>query len=136
MSEGTLTQLIYASRPFGFSAGVLDDILTVSRFNNARDGITGALICRGDLYVQLIEGPDAAIAATYARIVADTDRHVDVQPLISHSVSERMFPKWAMRDDPAHSWMWTQEEVSAGAVGAAKPGQILAIFERVAAEAV
>jgi hypothetical protein len=41
-----------------------------------------------------------------------------------------------MRDDPARSWMWTQEEVSAGAVSAAIPAQILAIFERLAAEAV
>lgn len=136
MSQPTLTQLVYASKPFGFNAGVLDDILTVSRFNNARDGITGALICRGDLYLQLIEGPESAIAATYARIAADQDRHVDVQPLVSRSVDERMFPKWAMRDDPARSLMWTQEEVSAGAVSAATPAQILAIFERLATEEV
>ena len=136
MSELALTQLIYTSKPFGFNAAVLDDILTVSRFNNARDGITGALICRGDLYLQLIEGPEDAIASTYARIAADNDRHVNVQPLISHAIDERMFPKWAMRDDPARSWMWSHEEVSAGAVGAATPQQILAIFERLATEAV
>jgi hypothetical protein len=136
VTELALTQLIYASKPFGFNAAVLDDILTVSRLNNARDGITGALICRGDLYLQLIEGPEAAIGATYARIAADQDRHVDVQPLVSRSIDERMFPKWAMRDDPARSWMWTQKEVSAGAVGAATPAQILAIFERLAEESV
>lgn len=136
MSQQALTQLIYASKPFGFSAASLDDILTVSRFNNARDGITGALICRGDLYLQLIEGPDSAIDATYARIAADDDRHVNVQPLTSRAISERMFPKWAMRDDPARSWMWSQEEVSAGAITSATPAQILAIFERLAAEAV
>ncbi len=105
MSQPALTQLIYASKPFGFDSGVLDDILTVSRFNNARDGITGALICRGDLYLQLIEGPEDAIAATFARIAADDDRHVNVQPLVSRAVTERIFPGWAMRDDPARSWM-------------------------------
>jgi Sensors of blue-light using FAD len=136
VNQAALTQLIYVSRPFGFNAAVLDDILTVSRFNNARDGITGALICRADLYLQLIEGPDSAIAATYARIAADQDRHVDVQLLLSRSVEAPMFPKWAMRDDPARSWMWSHEEVSAGAVRLATPAQILAIFERVAAEAV
>lgn len=134
MSQPGLTQLIYASKPFGFDSGVLDDILTVSRRNNARDGVTGALICRADLYLQLIEGPEAAIAATYKRIAADADRHVDVQPLVSRPISDRLFPKWAMRDDPARSWMWTHTEVLAGAVSAASPQQILAVFERLAAE--
>jgi Sensors of blue-light using FAD len=134
VSQQGLTQLIYASKPFGFDNGVLDDILTVSRFNNARDDITGALICRGDLYLQLIEGPEDAIVAAFARIAADNDRHVDVQPLVSRSVSERMFPGWAMRDDPARSWMWTTDEVSDGAVQAASEAEILGIFERLVRE--
>ncbi len=129
----SLTQIIYSSKPFGFDASVLDDILTISRFNNSRDDITGTLICRADMYLQLIEGPDAAIQATYARIIGD-DRHLEVNQLVSRVVTERMFPKWAMRDDPARSWMWTQAEVSAGAIQAATPDQILAIFERLVAE--
>jgi hypothetical protein len=129
----SLTQIIYSSKPFGFDASVLDDILTVSRARNARDEITGTLICRADMYLQLIEGPDAAIQATYKRITAD-DRHLEINLLVSRGFRERMFPKWAMRDDPARSWMWTQAEVSAGAIQAATPSQILEIFERVARE--
>lgn len=128
-----LTQIIYSSKPFGFTASVLDDILTVSRARNARDDITGTLICRGDMYLQLIEGPDAAIAATYERIIAD-DRHLEIDLLVSRPVSARLFPQWAMRDDPARSWMWTQEEVSAGAIQSASMAEILGIFERLAAE--
>lgn len=129
----SLTQIIYSSKPFGFDASVLDDILTISRVLNARNDITGTLICRADMYLQLIEGPDEAIQATYARIIGD-DRHLEINLLVSRQITERMFPKWAMRDDPARSWMWTQAEVSAGAIQAATPAQILAIFERVAAE--
>jgi Sensors of blue-light using FAD len=129
-----LTQIIYASKPFGFTAGGLDDILTVSRARNARDAITGTLICRGDLYLQLIEGPDAAIQATYARICAD-DRHLEVAQLVTRTVEDRLFPGWAMRDDPPRSWMWTQAQVSAGAIAAATPAQIIGIFERLASEA-
>lgn len=129
-----LTQIIYSSRPFGFTASVLDDILTVSRARNARDDITGTLICRGDMYLQLLEGPPDAIAATYARIIAD-DRHLEVERLVSRPVSQRLFPKWAMRDDPPQSWMWTQEEVAAGAIQSATLAEILAIFERLSAEA-
>lgn len=128
-----LTQIIYSSKPFGFDASVLDDILTVSRARNSRDDITGTLICRADMYLQLIEGPDAAIQATYQRITAD-DRHLEIKLLVSHTVADRLFPKWAMRDDPARSWMWTQAEVSAGAIQAATPTEILAVFERLAAE--
>ena len=128
-----LTQIIYSSKPFGFDASVLDDILTVSRARNSRDDITGTLICRADMYLQLIEGPDAAIQATYQRITAD-DRHLVIELLVSHTVADRLFPKWAMRDDPARSWMWTQAEVSAGAIQAATPAEILAVFERLAAE--
>lgn len=130
----SLTQIIYASRPFGFDSSVLDDILTISRARNGRDGITGTLICRADMYLQLIEGPDAAIQATYARIAAD-DRHVDVTPLVTRTVTDRLFPHWAMRDDPPRSWMWTQAEVAAGAIHAATADQIIAIFTRLASEA-
>ena len=129
-----LTQIIYSSKPFGFDASVLDDILTISRSRNSRDDITGMLICRADMYLQLIEGPDDAIQATYARITAD-DRHLDIDLLVSNKVTERLFPKWAMRDDPPRSGMWTQAEVSAGAIKAATPTQILQIFTRLADEA-
>lgn len=131
----SFTQIIYSSKPFGFTASVLDDILTVSRRNNVRDGITGTLICRADMYLQLIEGPDAALQATYERICSD-DRHMEIDHLISRVVSDRLFPKWAMRDDPPRSWMWSQAEVAAGAISAATQTQMLAIFERLASEPV
>lgn len=128
-----LTQIVYSSKPFGFEASVLDDILTISRVRNSKADITGTLICRADMYLQLIEGPDSAIKATYQRIIMD-DRHVEVSLLLSRAVTERLFPKWAMRDDPARSWMWTQQEIADGAIAAATPQDILAIFERLANE--
>lgn len=131
----SLFQIVYSSQPFGFDASVLDDILTISRARNGRDDITGTLICRADMYLQLIEGPEAAIEATYQRIKSD-DRHLEINMLVSRFVTDRLFPKWAMRDDPARSWMWTQQEVAAGAITAATPSQVLAIFERLASEAI
>ncbi|WP_373476814.1 BLUF domain-containing protein [Sphingorhabdus sp.] len=130
-----LTQIVYSSKPFGFDASVLDDILTISRVRNSRNDITGTLICRADMYLQLIEGPDAAIQATFQRIKSD-DRHLEMNLLVSRLVTDRLFPKWAMRDDPARSWMWTQQEVAAGAIAAATPTQVLAVFERLANETI
>lgn len=128
----SLIQLVYASRPFGFDMPTLSHILQRARFNNARDGITGALICRADIYLQLLEGPQAEIDGLYAKIRVD-DRHVEVRKLLQRPVVTRMFPDWAMKDDPAHSWMWTQAQVDDGAVDQASAADILAVFARVAA---
>ena len=128
-----VTQLIYMSEPFGFDASILAGILTDARRNNRRDGITGALICRQDIYLQLIEGDAAAIDALFARIAID-DRHLAVTELWRGEAAERLFPTWDMLDDPARSWLWSPEEVGHGAVTAASFHEVRAVFERVAAE--
>jgi hypothetical protein len=128
-----LIQLVYASRPFGFDAAMLNGILSDARRLNPANDVTGALICRADLYLQLLEGPKDAVEATFARIAKD-DRHVDVQRLVSRTIDQRLFPDWAMRDDPARSWMWTQKEVDSGALDRATEAEVVAVFERLAAE--
>ena len=87
-----LTQLIYTSRPFGFDANTLDDILLGARRNNERDGITGALVCRADLYVQMLEGERAAVTATFGRILRD-ERHVEVTLIWYGDTPSRLVPR-------------------------------------------
>jgi hypothetical protein len=128
-----LIQLIYSSKPFGFDEAALNGILMIARWNNPRDAITGALICRQDLYLQLLEGPQDAVEARYRSIARD-DRHLDVVKRVSRPVTERLFPKWAMRDDPARSWMWTASEIEQGALDRATPQEFITIFSRLAAE--
>jgi hypothetical protein len=129
-----LLQLVYASRPFGFDGAMLNAILFDARRCNACDGITGALVCRDDLFLQLLEGPEAAVEAAYARIRRD-DRHVEVRPLVRRMIADdaRMFGAWAMRDDPAQSWVWSREAVEAGEPERASQAEVLAIFETLAA---
>ncbi len=126
----SLIQLVYVSRPFGFDEAILSHILIQSRANNPRNGITGSLICRADIYLQLLEGPEAAITALYAKILRD-DRHLEIKKLLQRPITERMFPDWAMKDDPAQSWMWDQAAVDAGAVERATEAEVLAVFEQV-----
>ncbi|WP_431283700.1 BLUF domain-containing protein [Humitalea sp. 24SJ18S-53] len=128
-----LTQLIYASRPFGFTESGLDDILLAARRNNARRGITGALICRSDLFMQMLEGPRTLVTETFGRILQD-DRHVDVSLIWTGDTNERLFPQWDMRDDPMRSWMWSPADVRAGAVREAPMEEARAVFARIAAE--
>ena len=124
-------QLIYASRPFGYDDLTLTSILMQARENNARNGITGALICRDDLFLQILEGPRDLVTSTFSRILRD-ERHVDIVNLLSGEIDRRLFPKWSMRHDPAQSWMWTPEEVARGFVGKASDQEIRGIFERLA----
>ncbi len=125
----TLFRAIYTSRPFGFDAGILNGILMDARRANIRDGITGALLCRGDIYLQWLEGPEAQVRDALARIERD-DRHLDVTLHVAESVPERMFGEWAMLHDPAASWLWSQDEVADGAVERATPEEITAVFLR------
>lgn len=127
----TILQLIYASQPFGFDEAMLAGILVSARRNNPKFDITGCLIVRHDLYLQLLEGPEAAVDALYDRIAVD-NRHLDVRCLVRETVDARMFPDWAMRDDPAQSWLWSPEEVGNGALITATPSALRAVFERVA----
>ncbi len=126
----TVSQLIYYSQPFGFDDSMLNGILLQARRNNARDGLTGALIVRGDLYLQLLEGPETPLLAAYARIKAD-NRHLAVKQLSLASVDTRMFPDWTMRDDPAQSWLWDERAVSDGALDRASVADLRAIFARI-----
>lgn len=128
-----LVRLVYASQPFGFDDAILSGILHDARSRNLRDGITGALICRADLYLQLLEGPAAAVEATYRRILCD-DRHLDVRLLARSESPERLFGRWAMRDDPAQSWMWTPAQVAGGAVDRASPGEAIGLFAQLSAQ--
>ncbi|WP_224814646.1 BLUF domain-containing protein [Hasllibacter sp. MH4015] len=122
-----LTQIIYASRPFGFDASVLSNLLVDARRCNARDGITGALVCRRDIYLQYLEGSDRAVRNTLERIRRD-DRHVEL--VVHHDAPShtRLFSDWAMLHDPAHSWTWSEAEVADGALDRALPADFLNVF--------
>ncbi|EBA12989.1 BLUF [Roseobacter sp. CCS2] len=124
-------QIVYASRPLGYDPAILLSILFQSRANNAQAQITGCLLCRDDIYLQLLEGPAHSVRRIYGKIVQD-DRHVDVTELVRQTASERIFGKWAMRDDPFQSWMWTRAEVDAGVVKKVPPDEVLGVFRRLA----
>ena len=123
------SQLIYCSQPFGLDDFTLGSILTSARHHNERNGVTGSLICRGDLFLQMLEGEAEVVQSTYARILRDP-RHVDAKRLYVGEAAERLFAGWSMRQDPMRSWMWSREEVAAGAARRATPEEALGVFQR------
>lgn len=71
--------------------GAIDDIVEAARANNARDGVTGALVYSDGVFMQALEGSPAALDATLARIGKDR-RHTDLHVLRRDTISGRMFP--------------------------------------------
>ena len=128
-----LKHLIYYSKPTAFDQECLSEILTVSRENNTQTDVTGALICRSDLYFQYLEGPIEAVDNTFKRIRLDT-RHSDIHKIKEDKTSRRLFASWAMREDPVHTWMWTREEIKNGLLTRIKPDEAFETFERLSRE--
>lgn len=122
-----LFRAIYTSRPFGYDEGILSSILMNARRANIPDGITGALICRADIYMQWLEGPEEQVRKAMERIERD-DRHLEVTVHVAERVSERVFGEWAMLHDPAATWIWSQQEIADGALDRATPEEITAFF--------
>ena len=129
-----LMQLVYCSQPFGYSLEILSAILVASRANNRKHDITGALICRSDIFLQLLEGPEQQVKNTYNAIQKD-DRHVNVYNLIDRPIGKRLFPAWAMKDDPVKTWMWSREQVSNGIVKSLSEAEVEEVFLKLSEEA-
>jgi hypothetical protein len=109
----SLIQVIYSSQPFAYDEATLGNLLVKARSNNLRDRITGALICRRDIYLQLLEGPKSEVMATLARVRYD-DRHMNLTLHQNAPITQRMFGDWAMLHDPAKSWLWPEAQVDDG----------------------
>ena len=104
-----------------------------ARKNNTRDGITGALICRHDIFLQLLEGPVTEVNASIARIERD-DRHVDMKILLSEHVEIRMFGDWAMLHDPAKTVIWSDAEIADNILNRITSAEVKAVFAALAGQ--
>ncbi len=90
-----MRQLLYASSTQrDVSDAVLEDILAVSRRNNAACEVTGVLLYSEGGFMQVLEGEHAAVAATYARVCADK-RHWKAMVLLDRN-APRAFGAWSM----------------------------------------
>ena len=101
MGETRLIRIVYVSRSGlgleapGSAERAIDAILDASRRNNARCGVTGALIFNRGTFGQILEGPEAAVEETFMRIEGDP-RHHEVEVLDLKPVGERAFGDWSM----------------------------------------
>ncbi|WP_242096918.1 MULTISPECIES: BLUF domain-containing protein [unclassified Sphingomonas] len=73
----------------------LESILTASRRNNARVGVTGMLVAGGRRFLQALEGEESAVDTVYARIARD-ERHHAIVLLSQDRIETRSFEAWSM----------------------------------------
>lgn len=96
MENSSLFQIVYVSAAVAkFTASELLALLAVSRTNNTRDGVSGLLLYHDGNFMQVLEGPEAVVRATYARIERDS-RHRGCIILIQQNIAARTFGDWSM----------------------------------------
>ncbi|MGE0594096.1 MAG: BLUF domain-containing protein [Vicinamibacterales bacterium] len=90
--------LTYVSRSSGHtSEAELQGILDKARQKNAEAGITGLLLLRSGLFVQLLEGNRPDVLSAFARIARDPrHRQIDVLFEFEEDGAQRCFPQWQM----------------------------------------
>lgn len=78
-----------------FADAEIHEILTQARRNNERCGITGMLLYRDGNFLQVLEGPEAAVKDTLRRIEQD-ERHKGILVMKTSPITERNFADWTM----------------------------------------
>lgn len=92
----TLKRIVYVSAGRrGLSEREYARILDSARRNNARNDVTGLLLCIDDGFFQILEGAPAAVDETYARICNDP-RHTSIRTLHDGPADTRSFKDWTM----------------------------------------
>lgn len=96
MNRKTVRRLIYfSSATRKMTTCELDSLLSQSRRNNLRDGLTGLLLYGDGSFMQLLEGPEEAVDRTYERILNDP-RHRHLIKVDDTRSGERLFGSWSM----------------------------------------
>lgn len=91
-----LVSLVYASTQSSvWSEQDIYQILSRSRQNNEKAGVTGVLCFNGDFFLQCLEGSRTAVNAIYQKIHHDK-RHKQLTLLHYADIPQRSFDQWDM----------------------------------------
>ena len=90
--------IVYMSEYVGNSNSMfsdIGDIITTSKANNPKRGITGILLYHKGNFVQVLEGEEAALRGLM-QIIEKDERHKDLRYLVDENITERGFDQWNM----------------------------------------
>lgn len=93
-------QVLYISKLVkGQPLSTIDDILNVSRKNNAINNVSGVLLFRNGEFLQLLEGDKLDVYYTLKKI-RDDKRHTGLEILHEGEIQHKLFDKWSMAYKP------------------------------------
>lgn len=91
-----MIRIVYSSAArAGIGEAELHDILAAARIRNARREITGLLLFRDRVFLQLLEGREVDVRYVLSRIEHDP-RHHGIVRLVEEPIATRDFPSWSM----------------------------------------
>jgi hypothetical protein len=94
-----MRQLVYSSRWSDIARRDIDltlqQVVAKSIQNNRLVDVTGFLLAREGLFLQLLEGPERGVQETFKRITAD-NRHDDITLISDAAADRRLFQQWNM----------------------------------------
>lgn len=91
-----MLRIVYSSSArSGMDAAMLNRILGSARVRNARRDISGMLLYRDGVFLQLLEGREVDVRYVFDRITVDP-RHKRLVKLVDEPITERDFAGWHM----------------------------------------
>ena len=91
-----MIRLLYFSQAVAtVTSADLEEILVTARIKNKEKNITGALLTGGEVFLQILEGPEQSVLSLYLEILQDT-RHTDVEIMRVTPIMNRLFEDWSM----------------------------------------
>ena len=74
----------------------IQKILETARTHNAERNITGQLVYRSGIFLQLLEGEKTEVTSLLGRILLDSGRHENIKILLNQPMKDQIFPDWSM----------------------------------------
>lgn len=91
-----ISYMVYTSTAVTpFTDDRLFELLNACRIRNERESITGALMYRHGVFVQMLEGPAPSLEALYEKISRDP-RHDEIFMVTRGTAEWRIFSEWTM----------------------------------------
>lgn len=97
MEKNAMKQLFYVSS--ARANLIYEDILHIvekAREHNSANGITGVLLYKGGIFLQLLEGEEAAIRKVFEEKIKPDTKHSNIIEIFDLPSKERLFQDWSM----------------------------------------
>ena len=91
----TITYSSLATDQLAVAQRGIEHLLEVSRARHLQRGITGLLLFRDGIFIQVLEGETADVQFIY-RLICQDPRHRSIVKLLEEPISARRFPSWSM----------------------------------------